>query len=93
MKSFILAAALAAGAATSAFAGTDIQSKVMSDAPGINERGATAMPTAKPQSGSLTDKAMRDLPGNTGMGRTLMPTAQPLTGSLSDKARADRAGS
>ena len=94
MKKILLAIALIAGAATSAFATpSDIHGKVMGDLLGANRTGATANPTAQPQSGSLADKAMRDLPGVTGPGRTATPTAKPITSSLSDKATRDQLGS
>ena len=93
MKKFLLAAALVASAASSAFATSDIQAKVMSDLLGANQNGATSNPTAQPQSGSLADKAMRDLPGVTGPGRTAMPTAKPFSSSLADKVSRDQLGS
>lgn len=93
MNKILLAVALIAGTATSAFAASDIQGKVMGDLLGANQRGATANPTAQPQSGSLTDKAMQDTPGVTGPGRTVTPTAKPYSGSLSDKAMRDQLGS
>ncbi len=91
MKSIILAVALLATGSTLVFA-DDLPAKAMKDSPGVTGPGMTAMPTAKPDSGSLSEKAMKDTPGVTGDGMTAMPTAKPDSGSLSDKAMKDAPG-
>jgi hypothetical protein len=93
MNKLILAVALIAGAATSAFASNNLSDKVVSDLPGANQRGITVNPTAIPDSGSLADKVMRDTPGVRSAGRTATPTAKPFSGGLSDKAMRDQLGS
>lgn len=50
--------------------------------------GSTAAPTAKPNSGSLSDKAMKDAPGTDG-GSTGEPNAQPKSSDLPAKAKED----
>lgn len=50
--------------------------------------GSTAAPTAKPNSGSLSEKAMKDAPGTEG-GSTGEPTAQPKSSDLPAKAKED----
>jgi hypothetical protein len=90
MTKHILAVLLLA--ATSSFASAeDLTSKEMTDSPGVTGGGTTANPTAKPDSGSLSEKAMK-APGVTGAGTTANPTAKPDSGSLSEKAMKDAPG-
>ncbi len=94
MNKLILAVALIAGAATSAFAApATLTEKATSDLIGAGLRGITSNPTAIPEDYSLAGKVMRDAPGVRGAGRTAMPTAKPFSGSLSDKAMRDQLGS
>jgi hypothetical protein len=67
--------------------------KAMQDHPGHTGAGATANPTAKPDSGSLSEKAMQDQPGvnKDKSGKTSTPNAQPDTSSLSGKEMHDSA--
>lgn len=93
MNKLILALTLLAGAATPVFADTgDLAYKAMQDAPGVNQRGITANPTAQPDNSSLSSKAMRDFPG-INSGGTANPTAKANSGSLADKAMRDQLGS
>lgn len=62
MNKFILALALVAAASSNAMA-DDLATKAMKDSPGVTGAGTTANPTAKPDSGSLSEKAMQDQPG------------------------------
>jgi opacity protein-like surface antigen len=91
MKKLIIALALLAAAGSNALA-DDLPAKVMKDSPGVTGAGATVDPTAKPDSGSLSEKAMKDAPGVTGGGTTVAPTAKPDSGSLSEKAMKDAPG-
>jgi hypothetical protein len=94
MKPF-LAAMLLALSTTFAVAADDngIAAKAMKDLPGT-KGGETAAPTAKPDSGSLSEKAMNDQPGvnKDATGKTAVPTAKPDSGSLSEKAMKDAPG-
>jgi hypothetical protein len=94
MNKLILAMALIAGAATSAYASpSTLSEKAASDLLSAGQRGFTVNPTAIPEDNSLAGKVMRDAPGIRGSGRTAMPTAKPFSGSLSDKAMRDQLGS
>ena len=56
--------------------------------------GATTTPTAKPNSGSLSEKQMQDQPGvnsNT-KGMTATPNAKPDDGSVAGKEMHDNPG-
>jgi hypothetical protein len=90
MKTPFLAVTLLALSATFAFADNSLPAKAMKDHPGTTS-GATADPTAKPDSGSLSEKAMQDQPGvnKDTTGKTADPTAKPADGSLADKAMKD----
>ena len=90
MNKPILALTILALSATFAFADNSLPAKAMEDHPGTTG-GATATPTAKPDSGSLSEKAMQDAPGvnKDKTGTTSDPTAKPADGSLSDKAMKD----
>jgi hypothetical protein len=69
-----------------AFAAEDSNAttKAMSDHPGTSG-GSTSDPTAKPNSGSLSEKQMQNQPGvnSDTSGTTSMPNAKPADGSLS----------
>lgn len=90
MKTQILAAILLALTSSVAVA-QNATEKAMKDHPGHTGAGQTDMPTAKPNSGSLSEKAMQDQPGvnNDQSGKTSMPTAKPDDGSLSTKVMKD----
>ncbi len=94
MKTSFLAAALIAMSASLALAeDSDLSSKVMKDLPGT-KGGVTANPTAKPDSGSLSEKQMQNQPGvNTDKtGTTATPNAKPSDGSISSKVMEDTPG-
>lgn len=86
MKPFLAAMALALSASV-AFASEDgnLTTKAMKDLPGNNGGGATANPTAKPNSGSLSEKQMQEQPGvnSDKTGKTATPNAKPSDSSLS----------
>jgi hypothetical protein len=89
-----LAALLLALSTTFAYAEDQgLAGKAMKDLPGT-KGGATAAPTAKPDSGSLSEKAMQDQPGvnSDKTGTTATPNAKPADGSLSDKEMKDHPG-
>lgn len=89
MKSIVIALVMVA---TSSFAyAENITEKAMQDHPGHVGAGSTADPTAKPNSGSLSEKSMQIQPGvNTDRTSTTSePTAQPDSSSLSGKAMRD----
>jgi hypothetical protein len=90
MKRPFLAVTLLALSATFAFADNSLPAKAMKDHPGTTG-GATSDPTAKPDSGSLSEKAMQDQPGvnKDTTGKTADPTAKPADGSLTDKVMKD----
>ena len=93
MKMPVLAALALALTTSVALADNSLPAKAMKDLPGTTG-GATADPTAKPNSGSLSEKAMQDAPGvnKDTTGKTDMPTAKPESGSLADKAMKDAPG-
>lgn len=84
MKPF-LAASMLALSASFAFAADDLSTKEMKDNPGVSGGGGTANPTAKPNSGSLSEHQMQHQPGvnSDTTGRTEMPNAKPADSSLS----------
>jgi hypothetical protein len=86
MRVLSTAAAVVLLSAGVAFAAEDSNSttKAMSDHPGTSG-GSTAMPTAKPNSGSLSEKQMQQQPGvnSDTSGKTDMPNAKPNDSSLS----------
>jgi hypothetical protein len=67
--------------------------KAMDDLPGT-KGGATADPTVKPNSGSLSEKQMQDQPGvnKDKTGVTVDPNAVPTEDSLAGKAAKDAPG-
>jgi hypothetical protein len=95
MKTRILAALVIAASATLAFAEDgNVTTKAMKDLPGNTGAGTTANPTAKPDSGSLSEKQMQDQPGvnSDKSGKTANPTAKVEDGSLSAKEMKDAPG-
>lgn len=95
MKPFLAAMALALSTSV-AFAAEDsnLTTKAMKDLPGNNGAGATTNPTAKPNSGSLSEKQMQEQPGvnSDTMGKTATPNAKPSDGSLSGAEMEQNAG-
>ncbi|MFT3730416.1 MAG: hypothetical protein QM780_03180 [Hyphomicrobium sp.] len=95
MKPFLAAMALALSASV-AFAAEDsnITTKAMKDLPGNNGAGSTSNPTAKPNSGSLSEKQMQGQPGVNGdrTGSTATPNAKPEDGSLAGKEMEQNSG-
>jgi hypothetical protein len=89
MKMSFLAAMALALSTSLAFAAEDggLTTKAMKDLPGNNGGGATADPTAKPDSGSISQGQMKQQPGVSSdrTGTTAMPNAKPEDGSLSGK--------
>ncbi len=87
-----LAAIALALASSSGMAAEDksLPGKAMDDHPGTTG-GATAAPTVKPESGSLSEKAMQDQPGvnKDKTGATADPNAVPEDSSLAGKAAKD----
>ncbi|RUP10811.1 hypothetical protein [Hyphomicrobium sp.] len=86
MQKPFLAAIVLALSSSFAFADdSGITSKAMKDHPGVSGSGSTATPTAKPNSGSLSEKQMQEQPGvnSDKTGSTAMPNAKPDDGSLS----------
>lgn len=84
MKPFLAATMLVLSASV-VFAADDVSTKVMKDNPGVSGGGSTAMPTAKPNSGSLSEGQMQHQPGvnSDKTGTTAMPNVKPADGSLS----------
>lgn len=91
MKTQILAAVLLALTSSVALA-QNATEKAMKDLPGNNGAGSTASPTAKPDSGSLSEKAMQEQPGvnSDKSGSTTSPTVKSDDGSLSGKQMKDQ---
>ena len=93
MNKPFLAAMLLALSSSFALAAEDsnLTTKAMSDHPGTMG-GSTSNPTAKHDSGSLSEKQMQDQPGVNGdkSGATATPTAKPDTSSLSGKEMQDK---
>lgn len=92
MKTSILAAVLLAVSASFAVAGDgNITTKAMKDLPGTSG-GTTANPTAKPNSGSLSEAQMQNQPGvnKDSTGTTTNPTAKPDDGSLTGNEMKNR---
>jgi inosine/xanthosine triphosphate pyrophosphatase family protein len=84
MKTPFLAAMLLALSATVSLADdSNLTTKAMKDLPGTHG-GTTADPTAKPNSGSLSEAQMQRQPGVNGdtTGKTTMPNAKPADGSI-----------
>jgi hypothetical protein len=92
MKMPFLAVTMLALSSAAALAADDnsISGKEMHDL-AAKHSGATANPTAKPDSGSLSEKAMNDQPGvnSDTTGKTGDPTSKPADGSLAGKAMRD----
>jgi hypothetical protein len=90
-----LAAMLLAFSTSFAFAAEDsnLTTKAMKDHPGTMG-GATTSPTAKPDSGSLSEKQMNDQPGvnHDSAGMTAAPNAKPADGSIAGKEMQDNPG-
>jgi hypothetical protein len=85
MKTPFLAAMLVALSASVAFADDgNLSTKAMKDQPGNTGAGSTSDPTAKPNSGSLSEGQMKMQPGvnSDKSGMTAMPNAKPADGSL-----------
>lgn len=93
MKPFLAATMLVLSASV-VFAGDDISTKVMKDNPGVSGSGSTAMPTAKPNSGSLSEAQMQHQPGvnSDKTGTTASPNVKPADGSLSREEMDQNAG-
>lgn len=92
----LVSAALAVAISISpVFAAADkgLAGKAMDDHPGTTG-GDTAQPTAKPDSGSLSEKQMKDQPGvnKDTTGVTVDPNAVPAEDSLAGKAAKDAPG-
>ncbi len=91
LKPFLAAMTLALST-TISFAAEDggLPAKAMKDLPGTSG-GTTTNPTAKPNSGSLSEKAMQDQPSvnSDKTGTTATPNAKPADGSLADKVMKD----
>lgn len=85
LKPFLAAMVLALSSSFALADDSGITTKAMKDHPGVSGSGATATPTAKPNSGSLSEKQMQEQPGVNGdrTGSTAMPNAKPADGSLS----------
>lgn len=88
MRISLLAAALLVSTSVMAVADDSLPAKAK-DTPSVTGPGTTADPTAKPETGDLSDKAMKDTPGVTGAGTTANPTAKPEDGSLSSTVKKD----
>ncbi len=85
MKTPFLAAMLLALSTSVALAeDSNLTTKAMKDLPGNNGSGTTADPTAKPNSGSLSEGQMQRQPGvnSDTTGKTATPNAKPMDGSL-----------
>ena len=95
MKPFLAAIALALSTSV-AFAADDnnLTTKAMKDLPGNNGGGATVAPTAKPNSGSLSEAQMQRQPGvnSDRSGQTSTPNAKPGDGSLAGTEMQQNAG-
>lgn len=95
MKPFLAAMALALSTSV-AFAAEDsnLTTKAMKDLPGNNSAGTTTNPTAKPNSGSLSEKQMQEQPGvnSDRTGTTATPNAKPSDSSLSGAEMDQNAG-
>jgi hypothetical protein len=94
-KPFLALTALALSASIAIAAeDSNLTTKAMKDLPGNNGGGATADPTAKPNSGSLSEKQMQLQPGvnSDKTGKTAMPNAKPMDGSLSGAEMEQNAG-
>jgi hypothetical protein len=84
MKPFLAATMLVLSASV-VFAADDLSTKEMKDNPGVSGGGSTSSPTAKPNSGSLSEGQMQHQPGvnSDKTGKTDMPNAKPADSSLS----------
>ena len=95
MHKAILAAAMLALTSSFAAAAEDSNAttKAMKDHPGTTG-GSTATPTAKPDSGSLSEKQMQAQPGvnSDKSGSTATPNAKPADSSLQGKEMNDAPG-
>ena len=95
MKTPFLAVMLLALSTSFAFAEDgNLTTKAMKDLPGNNGAGTTANPTAKPDSGSLSEKQMQLQPGvnSDKTGTTATPNAKPEDGSLQGAEMEQNAG-
>lgn len=94
MKTTIFAALLLALSGSVAFAEDgNITTKAMKDLPGTHG-GSTSDPTAKPNSGSLSEAQMQRQPGvnSDRSGSTSTPNAKPADGSLAGAEMEQNAG-
>ena len=95
MHKAILAGAMLALTSSFAVAAEDsnVTTKAMKDHPGTTG-GSTATPTAKPNSGSLSEKQMQSQPGvnSDKTGTTATPNAKPGDSSISNKEMQDNPG-
>jgi len=94
IKPFLAAVVLALSASFAMAAeDSNVTTKAMKDHPGTMG-GSTASPTAKPNSGSLSEKQMQDQPGvnSDTSGRTATPNAKPEDGSVAGKEMHDNPG-
>lgn len=94
MRTPFLAAIVLALSTTVSFADDgNLTTKAMKDLPGTHG-GTTADPTAKPNSGSLSEAQMQRQPGvnSDKSGKTATPNAKPEDGSLAGKEMEQNAG-
>ncbi len=94
MRTPFLAAIVLALSTTVSFADDgNLTTKAMKDLPGTHG-GSTADPTAKPNSGSLSEAQMQRQPGvnSDKSGKTATPNAKPEDGSLAGKEMEQNAG-
>ncbi len=93
LKPFLAATLLALSTSFALAEDNSLTGKAMSDLPGTMG-GTTANPTAKPNSGSLSEQQMQNQPGvnSDTAGTTAHPNAKPTDGSLSSKEMQDAPG-
>ncbi|MBS0234598.1 MAG: hypothetical protein JSR99_14055 [Proteobacteria bacterium] len=95
MKPLLAAMALALSTSVAVAAeDSNLTTKAMHDLPGNNGAGVTTNPTAKPNSGSLSEKQMQQQPGvnSDTSGMTATPNAKPADGSLEGAEMDQNAG-
>jgi hypothetical protein len=92
-RPFLAAMLLALSSSLALADDSNLTTKAMSDHPGTMG-GATANPTAKPDSSSLAEKQMQNQPGVSSdtQGMTATPNAKPDDSSLSGKEMHDNPG-
>ncbi len=93
LKPFLAATLLALSTSFALAEDNSLTGKAMSEHPGTMG-GSTANPTAKPNSGSLSEQQMQNQPGvnSDRLGTTASPNAVPADGSLSAKVMKDEPG-